>query len=129
MSQKRLSLLIYALLLMICVFVLGYLVGANRHSKIIEVRVDSAQQKQIVDTVEQEPAPQQEQQDTDLVNLNTADQAELETLPGIGAALAQNILAYRQVIGEFVSIEQLMDIEGIGAQRYENIAEFVTVGG
>lgn len=63
------------------------------------------------------------------LNINTATAAELEQLPGIGPVLAQNILAYRQVIGAFERLSQLQNIPDIGPQTYEAILPFITLGG
>lgn len=61
------------------------------------------------------------------VNLNTATQADLETLPGIGPALAQRILAWREANGGFSSVEQLREVSGIGEVRFAELRELVTV--
>jgi competence protein ComEA len=61
------------------------------------------------------------------VNLNTADQAALETLPRVGPALAQRILAWRQQNGRFASIEDLRDVSGIGEKTFEQLQPLVTV--
>ncbi|WP_022872867.1 helix-hairpin-helix domain-containing protein [Nesterenkonia alba] len=60
------------------------------------------------------------------VNINTADAAELETLPGIGPALAERIITHRQTHGEFGSVEELEAVSGIGPAVLENIADLVT---
>lgn len=62
-----------------------------------------------------------------LVNLNTATQAELETLPRIGPAMAQRILDYRAQHGGFTSVEDLRNVSGIGDATYEQLAPLVTV--
>jgi competence protein ComEA len=61
------------------------------------------------------------------VNLNTATKDELVALPGIGPAKAQAILDYRSKNGAFKSIEELKDVKGIGAKRYEQIKGDLTV--
>jgi len=61
------------------------------------------------------------------VNLNTATQAELEALPGVGPVLAQRILHYRQRQGGFRSTSELRRVEGIGDARYEQLKDLVTV--
>lgn len=63
----------------------------------------------------------------ELININTASAAELESLPGIGPALAQRIIAYREEHGPFASPEQIMQVSGIGQGRYEQIKGQITV--
>jgi competence protein ComEA len=62
-----------------------------------------------------------------LVNLNTASPEELETLPGIGEVLAGAIVAYRDEHGPFTSVDQLIDVSGIGEVTLEEVRELVTV--
>lgn len=61
-----------------------------------------------------------------LVNINTADQAELEKLPGIGPAKAAAILRYRAENGPFCSIEELMKVPGIKEGTFDKIKDHVT---
>ncbi len=60
-------------------------------------------------------------------NLNTADQAELETLPGIGPVTAQSILAWRADNGAFTAVEELLEVSGIGDATLADIAPYVYV--
>ena len=62
-----------------------------------------------------------------LVNLNTADATALETLPGIGPALAQRITEYRQQHGSFKTVDQLDEVSGIGPALLEKLRSKVTV--
>ena len=62
-------------------------------------------------------------------NLNTATKEELVALPGIGPAKAQAILDYRNAHGAFKSIEELKDVKGIGAKRFEKLKSELTVVG
>ena len=61
------------------------------------------------------------------VNLNTATQAQLETLPGIGAKAAQRILEYRQKNGNFKKIEDLMNVKGIGEKAFLKLKPLLTI--
>ena len=63
------------------------------------------------------------------INLNTATKDELVALPGIGPAKAQAILDYRSTHGSFKSIEEVKDVKGIGAKRFEKIKGELTVVG
>ncbi len=62
-----------------------------------------------------------------LVNLNTASAGELETLPGIGEVLAQRIVDHRTANGPFTSVDQLVDVSGIGESILGSVRELVTV--
>ncbi len=62
-----------------------------------------------------------------LVNLNTADQATLETLPGVGPVTAAAILAWREEHGGFTSVDELLEVSGIGEATLAEIAPHVTL--
>lgn len=62
------------------------------------------------------------------VNLNSATPAQLETLPGIGAAAAKRIVEYRQKNGAFKKIEELMNVKGIGEKSFLKLKPLITVG-
>ena len=62
-----------------------------------------------------------------LISLATATVAQLDTLPGIGPALAQRIVDWREASGGFSSIDQLGDVSGIGDKVLENIRDKVTL--
>ncbi|ROS74145.1 comEA protein [Curtobacterium sp. PhB130] len=64
---------------------------------------------------------------SDLIDLNTADQTALETLPGIGPALAGRILAWRDEHGRFAAVEDLLDVAGIGDVRFAELQDRVRV--
>ena len=60
------------------------------------------------------------------VNINTADTATLETLPGIGPSLAQRIVEYRQANGPFATAQDIMAVSGIGSGVFAKIEELIT---
>ncbi len=64
-----------------------------------------------------------------IVDLNDATQAELNLLPGVGEKLANDILKYRDEIGGFQSVDELMNIRGIKEGRLRSLKKYVTVSG
>ncbi|CAN5718480.1 hypothetical protein BH24ACT26_BH24ACT26_21580 [soil metagenome] len=64
---------------------------------------------------------------TAIININQADQLALESIPGIGPVTATAILDLRTQIGTFDSVEQLLEVSGIGPVTLENIRPYVTV--
>ena len=61
------------------------------------------------------------------VNINTASQTELETLPGIGPSTALKILNYRKEKGKFKKIEDIKAVSGIGDSKYNKIKDLITI--
>jgi len=65
---------------------------------------------------------------TELIDINIASQAELESLPGIGPTTAKKIIEYRQQNGPFLSAQDIINVSGIGPGTYERIKDLITVG-
>lgn len=65
------------------------------------------------------------QQSEDQVNINTADQTELQTLPGIGEMKASAIIAYREANGAFSDTEEIMQVEGIKEGTFRKIKDLI----
>ena len=63
----------------------------------------------------------------DKININSASADELIQLPGIGEKIAEAIIAYREEYGEFGSIEEIMEVSGIGEGKFNNIKAYITV--
>jgi competence protein ComEA len=61
------------------------------------------------------------------LNINSATAAQFEALPGIGPVLAQHMVDYRTRHGQFRSVEELRQVDGLGAARYNQIKDLVTV--
>ena len=61
------------------------------------------------------------------ININTATVDQLQVLHGIGKALAQRIVDYREENGNFETIEDLMNVKGIGQSTFASIQEFITI--
>ena len=66
-------------------------------------------------------------QGNSLVNINQADNKTLETLPGIGPAMAQRIIDFRKENGSFQSVDDLQKVKGIGKAKFAKIKDKVTV--
>lgn len=65
---------------------------------------------------------------SELVNINTATQEQLEELPGIGPVTAAKIIAYREEFGPFASVEAIQEVSGIGPVKFEGMKDLITVG-
>ena len=76
----------------------------------------------------QESSIQEPQEQADgRININTAEAADLMTLPGIGESKARSILSYREEKGGFSSTEEIMNITGIKEGVYSKIKDYITV--
>lgn len=64
---------------------------------------------------------------TEKVNLNTATAEQLQTLPGIGPAMARRVLEYRTKIGKFGKIEEILNVKGFGEKRFQRMKDRLVV--
>ena len=62
-----------------------------------------------------------------LLDLNRATEEDFDALPGIGSRLAERIMAYRQSVGAFQSVDELRQVKGIGIKKFERIRPLITV--
>ncbi len=67
------------------------------------------------------------EEDSDKVNINTADSSRLQAIPGVGPATAQKIIEYREQNGKFKSVEDIKNVSGIGDKTFENMRPYITV--
>lgn len=86
-------------------------------------------QKIVVPTIDEANALviAEEEKSNGLVNINTANEDTLTTLPGIGASKAKNIINYRESKGGFQTIEELMEIDGIKEGVFHKVKDLITV--
>ena len=110
-------------------FTLGFYLGSNRDQAAITVAVPKNVQTIPEEISTTKPPLQTEPSIVFPVNINTADKDTLMALPGIGETFALRILSYRQTYGPFSSVMDLMNVDGIGEKRMEEILDLITVGG
>lgn len=144
MQERHISRLIYGLLALVCAFALGWVLGSGGARETVAVTVAAPEETAASPTkaaaepaAADEPAEPAAAESQDLalqeptrekpLNLNTATQAQLELLPGIGPALAQAILDYRAEFGPFTAPEQLMEVPGIGEKRFAAVEQLIKV--
>jgi len=84
-------------------------------------------QNKAVQKQEKAQVQQVQQSEQAKLNINTATQADLEKLPGIGPALAERIIKYREEHGPFKTIDEIQNVKGIGKKKFETIKDLIAV--
>lgn len=128
MRKPQFSILLLITLLFVC-YTAGYFLGMNQRKSQLTVSVSkeiSTKPEQIV--LKDIPA-EREIETVFPVSINHAQKDDLMALPGIGDVLAQRILDYRENHGQFTSAEELLNIEGIGEKRLEELLDYIVIGG
>ena len=126
--DRRLSGLEAAVLLLTALFLAGtllwFLAGPGAPSGVTVVRTAHSLRAA-------EPAPAPDAPgilEGEILDLNTASEADLTRLPGVGEKRAAEIAAWREANGGFSAPEELMEISGIGEATYARLAPYVTAG-
>ncbi len=99
--------------------------SANRLSRGTAAEVSLAPATLPPDPSALAPAPRRSHQG--LLDLNRATEQDFDALPGIGPKLAERIMAHRQSVGAFHSLDELRAVKGIGKKKFERIRSLVTV--
>ena len=135
MKAKKYEIVVCFVTLACVAFTIGFLVGRQsaKTQVVIQAEPLAAGSTTDVETETQEQiesvSDAEDQQQSGVLNINTATAAQLDALPGIGEVLAERIVNYRESHGPFASIEELMDVSGIGVKKFEAICDWITVGG
>lgn len=125
-----------AIAVFLCALIIGYnvlFVPQVTLTTVVRTDTSSAVQAKASANVKQTESSQQEAYEpesvekTALVNLNSADAGQLETLPGVGPVTAKRIIAYRDSVGAFRTKEELMQVDGIGEKTFDKLQAFITV--
>lgn len=128
--------LLGAILIVIIVAGAGLILwDKNRGTKKVQENQEIAELKAQNDLLRQELSQQapkavageSTENESDKININTASSDELDKLPGIGPARAADIIAYRESNGGFKSIDELINIKGIGEKSFEELKNLITV--
>ena len=117
--------LVRALLMITClaaIFTLGFFLGRNQNrlEAVITPLAKSADADPLLSGADISPVS---------ININTASVSDLMLLPGVGEVLAQRIVDYRDSHGEFTSAADLVNVEGIGQAKLEELLDFISIGG
>ena len=130
---------ILALVVLALVFSVGFLLGrasvpypiSAAVSHVPETNTENekqdAEENEAADSTAAETDGADQAAPQGIVNINTADADALQTLPGVGEVLAGRIIEYRELSGGFVTVEQLMEVSGIGRQKFDALRDDITV--
>ena len=111
-------------------FTLGFFLGKNQNRNAITVSVPTKfLTEPTVQKVKNTEPTEQTSTVSFPISINQAGKEEFMALPGIGEILAERILDFREEYGNFSSVEELLNVEGIGKKRLEEILDLITVGG
>lgn len=133
MKRRKGSAIPLALFAAFAFFLAGFYLGRNMNGE--EVRISAEREPSPLAAPEantepdaaEEPEPERTEETTQRININTADHETLVTLPGIGNVIAQRIIDYRTRYGDFLSVEALTDVSGIGEKILSQIKPYITV--
>lgn len=121
---------LFVITIVFTAFTLGFFLGRYNHTE--EITVSVPERFMTIPAAQTEPEPEISKSTAVIsfpISLNDAEMEELLAIPGIGTVLAERILSYRSENGPFSSPEELLNVDGIGKKRLDDMIDFITIGG
>ena len=128
MLSRKLSVIIAVSLVLLFIVFLGVLLLTKAGSSGMQVITERKADPEAMMKGGQENEQPYRVMPGDVININTADASELQRLPGIGAVLADAIVAWRTENGPFGKAEDLMKVPGIGADTFSAVSDYIVTG-
>ena len=118
---------IKALIFLLVVLIIGGGISLYKrdHPNFARELILESTQKEDKSLIQKEPLYSKKPEIEDKININQATAKELELLPGIGPVLAKRILSLRENKGGFNKVEELLEVNGMGAKKMEEIKKWV----
>ena len=124
MSKKNIYKGLSALLSVLLIVSCGYIIELSDGTPIERQQTEAKlQAPEVIFNTDDD----KKNKDTVKININTASVNELCTLKGIGGAIAGRIVKYREEHGKFISVEDLLGVNGIGEKKMDAIRDFICV--
>ena len=131
MKERKIALVLLMLTLTFAGFCVGLFIGKQREPASVTIYTTKTPTAAVSESTAAPESPPESTQGAayvdGLLDINLASVEDLTTLPGIGPALAQRIVDYREQNGRFSSVEELRNLSGIGEKRLSEILEYITV--
>lgn len=131
MNEKRQASILIAVSLFCCAAVVCYGLFYNTPVNIYEIIIDkeeSISEPENASSVSNEISEVEITiEEDEKIDINTAAFLELMSLPGVGEATADAIIAYREENNRFNSVEEIMEVSGIGEKKYESLLPYIKV--
>lgn len=128
MLSRKLTLIISVSLVLLFILLLGTLLLVKAGSSGMQVITEQKADPEAMLKGGQENEKPYRVMPGETVNINTADASELQRLPGIGAVLAEAIVAWREENGPFGDPADIMKVPGIGEEIFRSVSDYIVTG-